>query len=332
MKSSSNQLKSINPNKKNMRKINFKKAVAQKFIEYDQKLEAIINFNVSKAIEKAVQAKVLTEIKKILPTHIPNAITNYEVILNGDSPPPTRSIDGVEKAYPPTTAEEKLARKNELKSRGTLLMDLPNEHQIKFNSYKSAKSLMEAIKKRFRGNKESKKSNSSQLDNENLKQINLDDLEEIDLKWQIAMLIMRAKRFLQNTLKNLGYEWSDHAEDGQPILHLWLIHLQVLQAQILRLLDSQQCDKTKTGLGYDSQGFNSQVLENQVNDKYNTGEGYHVVPPPYTGNFMPPKPDLVFADEHVISESATSLSGIAKSEVKTSVSKLKTVSEPIIKD
>nr|GEV64065.1 hypothetical protein [Tanacetum cinerariifolium] len=40
----------------------------------------------------------------------------WEVILNGDSPPPTRSVDGVEKAYPPTTAEEKLARKNELKA------------------------------------------------------------------------------------------------------------------------------------------------------------------------------------------------------------------------
>ncbi|GJV47912.1 hypothetical protein Tco_1438124 [Tanacetum coccineum] len=63
--------------KKIMRKINFKKAVVQKFREYDQKLEALINFNVSKAFEKAVQAKVLTEIKKRLPTHIPNAITNY---------------------------------------------------------------------------------------------------------------------------------------------------------------------------------------------------------------------------------------------------------------
>nr|GFD59844.1 hypothetical protein [Tanacetum cinerariifolium] len=76
----------------------------------------------------------------------------WEVILNRDSPPPTRSVNGVEKAYPPTTAEEKLARKHELKARGTLLIALPNEHQLKFNSYKSAKSLMEVIKKRFGGN------------------------------------------------------------------------------------------------------------------------------------------------------------------------------------
>ncbi|GJW75152.1 hypothetical protein Tco_0134522 [Tanacetum coccineum] len=79
------------------------------------------------------------------------------VILNGDSPPPKRTVDDVEQTYPPKTIEEKLARKNELKVRGTLLMALPNKHQLKFNSYKSAKYLMEAIKKRFGGNKESKK-------------------------------------------------------------------------------------------------------------------------------------------------------------------------------
>ncbi|GKE90850.1 hypothetical protein Tco_1571945 [Tanacetum coccineum] len=39
--------------------------------------EALTNFNVSEAFEKSVQAKVLTEIKKLLPTHIPNVIVNY---------------------------------------------------------------------------------------------------------------------------------------------------------------------------------------------------------------------------------------------------------------
>ncbi|GJV74589.1 hypothetical protein Tco_1506173 [Tanacetum coccineum] len=78
------------------------------------------------------------------------------IILNGNSPLPTRTVDGVETYVPPTT-KHKLARKNELKARGTLLMALPNEHQLKFNTYKSAKTLMEAIEKRFGGNKESKK-------------------------------------------------------------------------------------------------------------------------------------------------------------------------------
>ncbi|GJV27163.1 hypothetical protein Tco_1383611 [Tanacetum coccineum] len=43
----------------------------------------------------------------------------WEVIVNEDSPPPKRTVDGVKQTYPPTTAEEKLARKNELKARVT---------------------------------------------------------------------------------------------------------------------------------------------------------------------------------------------------------------------
>nr|GEX86203.1 putative ribonuclease H-like domain-containing protein [Tanacetum cinerariifolium] len=43
---------------------------------------------------------------------------------------------------------------------------------------------------------------------------------------------------------------------------------------------------------------------------------------------MPPKPDLVFADEHVVSESVTSLPDIAKGEVKTSETKLKNETSP----
>ncbi|GKG11408.1 hypothetical protein Tco_0342808, partial [Tanacetum coccineum] len=42
-------------------------------------------------------------------------------------------------------------------SRKTLLMALPNKDQLKYHSYKDAKLLMEAIEKRYGGNKESKK-------------------------------------------------------------------------------------------------------------------------------------------------------------------------------
>nr|GFC34248.1 ribonuclease H-like domain-containing protein [Tanacetum cinerariifolium] len=43
-----------------------------------------------------------------------------------------------------------------------------------------------------------------QLDDEDLKQIDADDLKEMDLKWQMAMLTIRARKFLQKTGKNLG--------------------------------------------------------------------------------------------------------------------------------
>nr|GEY70064.1 hypothetical protein [Tanacetum cinerariifolium] len=42
-------------------------------------------------------------------------------------------------------------------------------------------------------------SNSPQLDNDDLKRIDADDLKEMDLKLQMAMLTMRAGRFLQRT-------------------------------------------------------------------------------------------------------------------------------------
>ncbi|GJX74667.1 putative ribonuclease H-like domain-containing protein [Tanacetum coccineum] len=48
-------------------------------------------------------------------------------------------------------------KRNEMKARGTLLMELTNKDQLKFHSYKDAKLLMEAIEKRYGGNKESKK-------------------------------------------------------------------------------------------------------------------------------------------------------------------------------
>ncbi|GJX71580.1 putative ribonuclease H-like domain-containing protein [Tanacetum coccineum] len=46
---------------------------------------------------------------------------------------------------PPTSVEEKAQRRAKLKARSTLLMALPNEHQLKFNSYKDTKTLMYAI-------------------------------------------------------------------------------------------------------------------------------------------------------------------------------------------
>nr|GFD48040.1 ribonuclease H-like domain-containing protein [Tanacetum cinerariifolium] len=58
-------------------------------------------------------------------------------------------------------------------------------------------------------------SSSPQLDNEDLKQIDADDLEEMNLKWQMAMLTMRARKFLQKTeCDGTGsYDWSYQAEE-----------------------------------------------------------------------------------------------------------------------
>ncbi|GJS27184.1 ribonuclease H-like domain-containing protein [Tanacetum coccineum] len=389
----------------------------------------------------------------------------WEVIVNGDSPPPKRTIDGVEKTYPPTTAEEKLARKNELKARGTLL---------------------EAIKKRFGGSSnQAYGSNSANTDSMS-DVIDADDLEEIDLKWQMAMLTIRARRFLNkiggkinvngfetigfNKSKvecynyhkkghfarecraprenknrepvrrnvivettetkalvaqdGLGYDWSDQialmaytssgsssssssdsevsicskaclksyetlkehydnlttdfnksqlnvgaykaglefvearldvykknevvfeedikilkldiklrdnaltelrkkfekAEKERDDLKLTLEKFGNSSKNLSKLLEIQVSDKFKIGVGYDIQ-----VVDSQENERYKTSEEYHDVPPPCTGNFMPPKYDLILSDkgEYVFSESVTSIPDVATREAKTSVSMLR---------
>ncbi|GJV76633.1 ribonuclease H-like domain-containing protein [Tanacetum coccineum] len=82
----------------------------------------------------------------------------WEVIVNGDSVSPIASASAsVEGLIPLKTTEQKLARKNELKTKSTLMLAIPDEHLLKFHACKDAKYLWEAIKNRFGGNKESKK-------------------------------------------------------------------------------------------------------------------------------------------------------------------------------
>ncbi|GKA50373.1 hypothetical protein Tco_0743446 [Tanacetum coccineum] len=86
-------------------------------------------------------------------THTDYAL--WGVIVNGDAPVvASASTEGL---IPPKTAEQKMARKNELKAKSTLLLAIPDEHLLKFHGIKDVKTLCEAIKARFEGNKESKK-------------------------------------------------------------------------------------------------------------------------------------------------------------------------------
>nr|GEZ24938.1 hypothetical protein [Tanacetum cinerariifolium] len=445
----------------------------------------------------------------------------WEVILNGDSPVPTRLVEGVAQPVAPTTVEQKLARKNELNARGTLLMALPDKHQLKFNSHKDAKSLMEAIEMCFSGNTETKKvqktllkqqfknfsgfssegldqihdrlqklvsqlemhgvslsqedvnlkflrslpskwnthtliwrnmtdledkslddlfnnlkiyesevkhssslgtaspnlafvsttpvdsindsvsatvyvfaignklsaltllnvdslsnaviysfftsqSFNPQLVNEDLKQIDADDLEEMDLKWQMAMLTMRARKFLQKNGRNLGvngptymgfdmekcdgtrtYDWSFQAEEeptnfalmafsssssnsssdcetglesvearllvykqNESVLeeNIKLLNIEVqlrdtALATLRQTLDiskkerddlNMKLEKFQTSSKRLTEFDNESWPPSNLYDRFVPSGGYHAVPPPVTGTFMPPKPDLVF--------------------------------------
>ncbi|GKD10350.1 putative reverse transcriptase domain-containing protein [Tanacetum coccineum] len=54
-------------------------------------------------------------------------------------------------------------RRLEVKARSALMMGIPNEHRLKFNSIKDAKKLLEAVEKRFSGNAATKKTHRNLL-------------------------------------------------------------------------------------------------------------------------------------------------------------------------
>nr|GEY69835.1 leucine-rich repeat receptor-like serine/threonine-protein kinase BAM1 [Tanacetum cinerariifolium] len=113
--------------------------------------------------------------------------------VNRDSPPPKRTADGVEQTYPLTTAKEKLARKNELKAR---------------DGYVDHESLKIP--------KEDWKESWASRENKNREPVRRNvTVETTDAKALVAQ-------------DGFGYDWSDQAVDLQT-LHLWPIHLQVLQ-------------------------------------------------------------------------------------------------------
>ncbi|GJX42281.1 putative ribonuclease H-like domain-containing protein [Tanacetum coccineum] len=120
-------------------------------------------------------------------------------------------------------------RERERKARTTLLMALPEDHLAKFHKMTYAKEMWDAIKSRFGGNDIIKKiakvypeannfeleihragvstedANQKflrslpsaccpQLDHEDLEQIDEYDLEEMDLKWQVAMISIRNRK------------------------------------------------------------------------------------------------------------------------------------------
>nr|GEX48948.1 hypothetical protein [Tanacetum cinerariifolium] len=100
----------------------------------------------------------------------------WEVIEFGDSyvvPPSsssttttntTSSESGIKSRRTVTlTAEDMQRKKNDVKTRTTLLLSLPEEHQLRFSKYKTARELWAAILKTFSGNEATKKTKKNLL-------------------------------------------------------------------------------------------------------------------------------------------------------------------------
>ncbi|GJX92293.1 hypothetical protein Tco_0345619 [Tanacetum coccineum] len=144
----------------------------------------------------------------------------WEVIENGNTAPKTTVVEGVEKVIPPTTAEEKAQKRLEVKARSTLMMGIPNEHQLKFNSIKDAKLLMEAVEKRFGGNAATKKTQRNLLkqqyenftapSSEMLDQT-FDRLQKLVSQLELLGEMISQEDVNQKLLRSLSSEWNTHA-------------------------------------------------------------------------------------------------------------------------
>nr|GFB37359.1 hypothetical protein [Tanacetum cinerariifolium] len=188
------------------------------------------------------------------------------------------------------TAEDMQKRKNDVKARTTLLLSLPNEHQLQFSKYKTAQELLATILKTFGGNEATKKTkknllkqqygnfkvegsetleqtfnrlqvivgqlqfmdieikqddlnkkfltslapewlmntivwrNRSDLDTislddlynhlKDINQIEEDDMEKMDIKWNMALLSMRVDRFWKKiSIQRTDVEGLDNSKD-----------------------------------------------------------------------------------------------------------------------
>nr|GEW83028.1 hypothetical protein [Tanacetum cinerariifolium] len=314
----------------------------------------------------------------------------WEVILNGDSPLPTRVIKGVVQPLAHTTAEQRLAKKNELKARDLKeqrLDDLFNslqiyEAEVKSSSYASPTTQNIAFvssQNTDRTNESvsvvasvsaasakipisalpsvdtlsnvviysffASQSNSPQSDNDDLKQIDPDDLEEMDLKWQMAMLTMRARRrghfarecrspkdtrrnvLVEPQRRNVPVETStsnalvlqsirqrfEKAELERDELKLKLEKFQTSSTNLSQLLASQTNDKT--GLGYDNQVFTSSMFDCDEMFSSESDNAPSFVQPPK--HVKTPRPSVKPAERPIPANNL--LEAIAKAGIKRHV-------------
>nr|GEV90455.1 ribonuclease H-like domain-containing protein [Tanacetum cinerariifolium] len=256
--------------------------------------------------------------------------TNYglwQVIMNGDEPvQTTRDESGVEIEVPPKTDQAILARQRERKAKSITLLAIPDEYQLRFHTIKDAKSLWDAIKKDTNSSNEVNTANGvSTTDNALIVQNGLgydwsyiaqEEPTEFalmaytsgsDTKEKITVLEFEVKD-TGNAITRLTNQLDQTSKEKED-LKAKLKQFKISSKNLNKLINSQLSAKDKIGLIYEDQlsESDSEVLpsvfdsrssdgdNNPTNDRFKKGDRYHVVPPPLTGNYMPPLADLSFA-------------------------------------
>ncbi|GJY72354.1 putative ribonuclease H-like domain-containing protein [Tanacetum coccineum] len=150
---------------------------------------------------------------------------SWEVIENGNSwvpIPVTARESGPSTALKmtvPSTAEEKIYKKNDVKAQSLLLMELPNEHQLTFNQYVDAQSMFVAIKARFGRNEATKRTQKAllKLGYENFNASSSESLDSIFNKLQklvsrlvILGVVTPPEDLNVKFFRSLPSEWDTH--------------------------------------------------------------------------------------------------------------------------
>ncbi|GJR97034.1 hypothetical protein Tco_0269208 [Tanacetum coccineum] len=175
----------------------------------------------------------------------------------------------------------------------------------------------------------------------------------------MAMLTIRARRFLKNTGRKLsvngtetigfdkskgehnkgcaskdddaGYDWSDQAEEG-PTNFALMAYTSLSSNSELNAITYKTGLESIEAILLDYKKNEAVYKEDiKIVDKWKTSLGYNAIPPPYTRNFMPPKPNFSFSrlkefmNEPIVSEPKVKKHVVKTSKAKTSKAKPKVV-------
>ncbi|GJS24049.1 ribonuclease H-like domain-containing protein [Tanacetum coccineum] len=260
----------------------------------------------------------------------------WEVIENGATLPKIVVVEGVEKVMPITSAKDKAQKRLEVKAKSTLMMGIPNEHYLEmldqtFDRLQKLVSQLELLDEKISQedvNQKLLRSLSHEWYTHAIVWMNKAELETMsmdDLYNNLKLTVngnetigfdkskvecynshkrghfareCRAPRNQDNKNKEIsrrsvpvetststslvscdglgGYDYSDQVEERRN----YALMAYSSSSSDLELIECQIVNNCKKGLGY---------------------ENYNAVPPPYTGNFMPPTLDLSFTglDEFV---------------------------------
>ncbi|GKB16186.1 putative ribonuclease H-like domain-containing protein [Tanacetum coccineum] len=157
----------------------------------------------------------------------------------------------------------------------------------------------------------------------------------------MAMLIMRARRFFKNTRRKFFVNRTEIISFDKSKVECYNCQKKghfARECRAPRNEENRNRENTKsvpvettTSNALISCDGPCVVFELEIVDKCKIGLGYNVVPPPYTGNFMPPKLDLSFSgleefvNDTIVSEPTVKKPVVETSEAKASEAKSKAV-------